>query len=127
MEKKKTILVVDDEKNVRESLNEIFKDEYNIVMAASGEEAIEKIEKHNINIVLLDIMLPFMDGFAVLGSIRKNYDGLPVVIVSALKDEKSIQKAMNLGATGYVAKPFDVVKIRNVVDEILNVYSQGGA
>lgn len=114
-------MIVDDEVNVRISLNETFKDDYNIIMVASGEEAMEKMETHNVSIILLDIMLPGMDGFQVLQCVKEKYDGLPVIIVSALGDKISVEKAMGLGAADYVVKPFDVCKIRNVVDEILNL------
>lgn len=80
----------------------------------------ERIKTETPNIVLLDIMLSGMSGLEVLQLIKKNYDGLPVIIVSALGDEKSIEKAMNLGAVDYLTKPFDVCKIRNAVGKILN-------
>lgn len=64
-----------------------------MLMVGSGEEGLEEITKHKVDIVLLDIMLPGMDGFEVLEVIRKNYDGLPVIIVSALGDEKTCRKS----------------------------------
>lgn len=114
---KKTILVVDDEANVRESLNEIFKDDYLVILAENGEEAMENMSLQLPDIVLLDIMLSGMDGFEVLRSIKQNYNGLPVIIVSALGDERTVEKARNLGVVDYVVKPFNVTEIKGVVEK----------
>lgn len=65
-------------------------------------------------------MLPGTDGFEVLQFIKKNYDGLPVIIVSALGDKKTIERAMNFGAVDYLVKPFDVSKIKKMVGETLD-------
>lgn len=120
MNKEKTILVVDDEANVRESLNEIFKDDYNMLMVGSGEEALERIANHNVDIVVLDIMLPGMDGLDVLKLIKEKYDGLPVIIVSAIGDERTIEKATSLGVVDYFVKPFDVIKVKESVKRSLD-------
>lgn len=120
MNKEKTILVVDDEANVRESLNEVFKDDYAVVMAGNGEEALEKMKTETPSIVLLDIMFPGMDGLETLRKIKENYDGLPVIIVSALGDKRTVEKAMSLGVVDYLVKPFDVIKIKKVVSMIFD-------
>lgn len=101
------ILVVDDEKiNIR-LIENICKDEplYKIISAESGKQAIDIIRQQQIDIVLLDIEMPDMDGFQTLEEIRKITDA-PVVFVTGYKDYKFIEKARDMGVEDYITKPF---------------------
>lgn len=101
------ILVVDDEKiNIR-LIENICKDEplYKIISAESGKQAIDIIKQQQIDIVLLDIEMPDMDGFQTLEEIRKITD-VPVVFVTGYKDYKFIEKARDMGVEDYITKPF---------------------
>lgn len=101
------ILVVDDEKiNVR-LIENICKDEplYKIIAAESGKQAIEIVENQHIDLILLDIEMPEMDGFETLEKLRKITDA-PVIFVTAYKDYKFIERARELGVEDYITKPF---------------------
>ena len=101
------ILVVDDEKiNIR-LIENICKDEplYKIIAAESGKQAIDIVKKQQIDLILLDIEMPDMDGFETLEELRKITDA-PVIFVTAYKDYKFIEKARRMGVEDYITKPF---------------------
>ena len=105
-ESKATILIVDDEKHVRMLLERILEENrYNVVTAASGWEALEKLSVASISLVLLDIMMPEIDGFKTLELIRKQYS-MPVIMVTGVGSVTSVSEALGLGADDYVKKPF---------------------
>lgn len=106
-----SILVVDDEVNVLESFQGILEDDYRVLTATSGEEALKKVEKENLDIVLLDIKMPGMDGTEVLRRIRKMSENVDVIMVTAVKTMRTAIEAMKLGAYDYITKPFDVDEV----------------
>jgi two-component system response regulator (stage 0 sporulation protein F) len=102
------ILVVDDEAPVREVLTEYFATEgYDVESAGSGLEALSAIRGGCVDLVLLDVRMPRMDGVQVLRQIRELSDSLPVVMVTANEDVSLARETLKLGAFDYVAKPFD--------------------
>ncbi len=105
-ETKATILVVDDEEYIRKLISRILNDAgYAIISAASGKEALEKLGVNEVNLVLLDIKMPEMDGFQTLSLIRKQYN-IPVIMVTGMGEVTSVSDALSLGADDYVKKPF---------------------
>lgn len=101
------ILVVEDDPILKNLLGHTFAGKYETVYASDGNEALALFEKHKPIIVLLDLMLPTMDGFAVLESIRKRPDELkdtPVIVVSNLGQESDKERAISLGANEYLVK-----------------------
>ena len=105
-ENKTTILVVDDEEYIRRLITRILDDAgYRVVTAASGKEALERLADSGINLVLLDIRMPDMDGFQTLGLIRKQYT-IPVIMVTGVGEVTSVSDALSIGADDYVKKPF---------------------
>jgi len=105
-------LIVDDEAGVRESLRMILKEEYVATVAASGEEALEAIRAEPPSVVLLDILMPGLDGLEVLERMRSLAPHVPVIMLTATKTVKTAVKAMKLGAYDYVTKPFDVEELK---------------
>ncbi len=105
----KKILVVDDEDDVRLFLQD-FLSERDLVVdtAASGEEALEKVALKKPDIVLLDIMMPGIDGLQCLEEIKKKHPEILVIMITALKDEIRIAKAKKMGALNYIVKPFSL-------------------
>lgn len=114
-----TILVVDDETNVIESFKLFLEDKYNLLTVTSGEEALEKIEKENINLVLLDILMPGMSGLEVLSKIKEKHDDIDVIMITAIKTVRTAIQAMKLGAYDYITKPFDVDEVLNSIQRVL--------
>ncbi len=102
------IIVVEDDKEIGELLMDFLVAEgYDTYLASTGEEALEIYEDEGAKLILLDIMLPCMDGLAVLGSIRE-MGNAPVIIVSAKNAKEDKLDGLNLGADDYVEKPYDI-------------------
>lgn len=103
----KTILVVDDEALSVELVKNILETQsgYEVLTAGSGEEALRQLENHSVNLVLLDIEMPKMDGFETLKRIKEHH-AVPVVFMTATKELAMVEKARRLGSEDYVTKPF---------------------
>lgn len=105
-EQKTKVLVVDDEATIRRILETRLKlSGYEVDTAIDGEEAIEKFNTYHPDVVILDIMLPKVDGFVVCKEIR-SYSEVPVIILSAVADVQDRIKGLELGADDYITKPF---------------------
>ncbi len=115
MEKRK-VLIVDDDAGVRESLRMVLKELYDPTAVASGEEALAGIGELRPNVVLLDVLMPGLDGLAVLERVKSEDSRTPVVMLTATKTVKTAVTAMKLGAFDYVTKPFDVEELLIIVD-----------
>jgi DNA-binding response OmpR family regulator len=102
----KTILIVEDKDRMRELISDYLKKEgFKIIEAADGEEALLKFRQEKIHLVILDIMIPFIDGFKVCESIRE-YSDVPIIMLTARSDEDDKLRGYELGADEYVTKPF---------------------
>ena len=107
---KKKILVVDDEPHLAEMMaNRLRASRYEVVTALKGHEALEKAKRENPDLILLDILMPDMDGYQVLVQLKE--DGatqtIPVIMLTVKKWSQDIKKAMESGAADYIVKPFD--------------------
>ncbi len=114
---KRRVLIVDDEPGVRMAVSMALKDLYEPVAVASGAEALEALAAGPVDVVLLDIVMPGMDGMQVLEEIRARWPQLPVVMLTATKTVKTAVEAMKLGAFDYVTKPFDVEELRVILEK----------
>jgi len=122
MSQKAKILIVDDEPfNVDVLQQELEELNYQIITAANGQEALDKIRSQQPDLILLDLMMPVLDGFAVLSQIKADNDlrDIPVIIVSAADDSKSIVKGIKHGADDYITKPIDADHLKKKVKEHL--------
>ena len=107
MEKK--ILIVDDDSKICTLLEKfLIKKGFYPITATNGEGALEKVEKENPTIVLLDIKMPGMDGITVLKKIKEINEHMAVIMITGVKDESIAKEAMELGAYDYITKPFDL-------------------
>jgi len=105
-EKQVVILVVDDEEMVRNLPQRTLQEaDYDVITAANGQEALDKVSQFNISLVLLDIKMPGLDGFQVLDRIRQHSD-IPVIMLTAVKEVTTVRDSLNIGADDYVTKPF---------------------
>lgn len=108
---KAIILVVDDEKNNRRLLQAALEAKgYHARLVASGQEALDYVQNWHVDLILLDIMMPEMDGFEVLQHLRRRYTrtSLPVIMVTAMSASADITQALETGANDYVTKPIDI-------------------
>lgn len=113
------ILVVDDEPDIRELLDSYLRaDGYDVVTAGDGVDAISAFDRGTYDLVILDIMIPKIDGFGVCEVIRKKSD-VPIVFLSALDDEKSLMRGYDISADDYVTKPFSMPVFMRKVRAIL--------
>jgi DNA-binding response OmpR family regulator len=116
----KKILIVEDEKNIILSLKMFFeKNGYDICIKESGAEGIQGIDEFSPDLVLLDIVLPDMNGYLVCEAIRERFskDELPIFFMSAKSQEKDIKKAYDVGGNEYLMKPFDLDKLSRLTSE----------
>lgn len=111
-----TILVVDDEKSVRELLERFLKlTGYNVVTAANGREALNRLSLGEAKIVLLDLRMPEMSGMDVLRKLAEEFPKYCVIVISADFDIQTAIEAMKLGAYDYIVKPFDVQDVKEKI------------
>lgn len=108
---KKNILVVDDDKDIRELISVYLKSEdFYVDKACNGEEALKIIEENHYDLVLLDIMMPKMDGLETLINIRKKFM-MPVIFLTAKNQEVDLLRGLSLGADDYIPKPFSSLEL----------------
>ncbi len=103
------ILIAEDEEDIRELIHfNLFKEKFSVETASNGAEALEKAKQIRPDLMLLDIMMPEMDGLEVCRLIRadRNFDNTGIVILTAKGDEEDIVKGLELGADDYIVKPF---------------------
>ncbi|MCC9074710.1 response regulator transcription factor [Litorilinea aerophila] len=113
------VLVVDDEKMVRSLLSiSLQRLGYQVVMAANGREALELFEQHDFDLVLLDVIMPDLDGFAVCKQLRK-ISAVPILMLTALNRPDDIVRGLELGADNYVTKPFTFKEVEARIRAIL--------
>lgn len=105
------IYVVEDDEGIGEVYEGAFEDDYNVGIFPSGKEFFTAFDKKRPNLIILDIMLPDMDGYTILTKIREVDERVPVIIVSAKSDEISFVKGLNKGADDYMSKPFSVLEL----------------
>ena len=125
MIKKDKILIVDDVKDNVELMDQFFSSKgYETSLAFGGKEALEKAEKENPDIILLDIMMPDLDGFEVCRILKKertHFKNIPIILVTAKDDVESKIQGLSIGADDYVAKPYDIKELEARVKSALRL------
>lgn len=111
-----TLLIVDDEKQNRLLLTELFGTTYKIIQAKNGVQALEKARQHRPDLILLDVLMPEMDGMGVLRELKRDDATrlIPVIFITALSSATDEENGLNLGAVDYISKPFHppIVRVR---------------
>ncbi len=120
MEKQK-ILVADDEPGVRLTVRRMLENDFAILEAVNGEEAIEIALAQKPVVILMDLMMPKMDGYTACSKIKANpaTEAIPVVILTAVGHELNKKFAHELGASAYITKPFQVQELYNTINRLL--------
>lgn len=114
-----TVLIVDDEQSLRDLLNiSLCREGYTVLTASSGEEALTTFEKQRVDLVVLDAILPGMDGFEVCAALRSQSD-VPIVMLTALNRSDDIVRGFDLGADDYILKPFTFREVEARLQAIL--------
>ncbi|MHB8893900.1 MAG: response regulator transcription factor [Candidatus Geothermincolia bacterium] len=120
---KRKILVVDDDPTMVKLINVNLKlNNYSVVEATSGEQALDVLEKEPLDLVVLDIMMPGVDGWEVLKRIRGNTETqeMPVILVTAKTQDSDVIRGWELGADEYVIKPFNPLLLVEVIKMVLD-------
>lgn len=122
---KHSILIVDDSSIVRNYLERVFSEDYNVCLAVDGKDAIEKISNDefikNISLILLDLMMPNIDGFGVLEYISGRQLTVPIMIISGDNSKETINRAFQYNVVDVIEKPFDAQKIKDKMDRFINL------
>ncbi len=122
---KNSILIVDDQEINRELLAELFKDEYNVIEATDGQQALDIINEDNsIIAIMLDLIMPVMDGMSVLSELNRTGKiyHIPVFIITAVDNMQMLTGAYNLGAVDIITKPFRMCFIKARIGNIIELY-----
>lgn len=121
---KETILIVDDEKEIRELIEIYLKNEgYQILMAANGQEALEILQDEDIDLIVLDIMMPKMDGIQACMKVREDKN-MPIIMLSAKSQDMDKILGLSTGADDYVTKPFNPLELVARVKSQLRRYTK---
>jgi len=120
-----TILVVDDVKTNVNILVDLLAEEYDVLVSLDGQTALDILEEEKVDLILLDIMMPLMNGYDVCKILKQNQKtkDIPVVFITAMSDEESIEKAYLVGGSDYVTKPFKPRELLARVKKELQVQS----
>jgi len=119
----KTVLVVDDSPTVRKFVSVSLEMQgFSVTSACDGMDALEKLPRKRYDLVITDLNMPNMDGFALIRSLRENADfkELPVIILTSLSDQANKEEGTKLGITSYVVKPFSLEKIQYEVSKYIS-------
>jgi two-component system alkaline phosphatase synthesis response regulator PhoP len=119
--KKKKILVVDDEQNIRLLLSRMLEKEYTILNATNGQEAIDVARNEKPDLILMDLMMPWVDGYTACSAIKTDTatSAIPIVILTAVGFELNKQLAERVGANGYLTKPFSKLELMKIIGPLL--------
>ncbi len=126
--RKPILLIVDDSEMNREILKEMLKDDYEILEAENGYQGIDLLTEHGaeISLVLLDIIMDGMSGFEVLSCMVRSgwIENIPVIMISSEDSDEAVLRAYELGASDYIARPFDIRIVRQRVSNIMRLYAR---
>lgn len=114
----KKVLIVDDQMAIRRLLLEVLKDDFEVHLACSGEEALEIAEKCKPDITLLDVGLPGISGIDALPYLKQEAPDCSIFMLTGSSDDMLAERALSLGAAGFIEKPFDILKVR---EKLINI------
>ena len=118
---KKKILIADDETGIRVTLGRLLDNDYVVLEATNGEEAVEIAKGQKPDLILMDLIMPKMDGYAACSQIKADQatKGIPVVILTAVGHELNKKYATEMGADGYITKPFNIKELIKLITPLL--------
>jgi DNA-binding NtrC family response regulator len=114
-----TILIVDDDEGMRDTLEAILKDRYSVIKVEDGENALKVVAEKEVKVVLLDIRLPGINGLEVLETVKNRYEDIEVIMITVVREVDTAVKAMKLGAYDYITKEFNYDEVINLVDRAI--------
>ena len=124
---RKTILIVDDEKSIRDSLRLILRTNFNVETAEDGVQCLSRFDEVKPDLILLDLMMPKQDGITTLRQLRDREVHVPVIMLTANSTVKSAVEAMKLGAVDYLNKPFEMEQLTSLIVDTLGSMTSDAA
>ena len=125
----RTILIVDDDKiwlRLIQKKFEKYRETFSVIVAGNGVEAVEKLKRHAVSLVVTDMQMPRMDGLALLAHLSEHYPDVQVIVVTAYSTPKLKRAVLERGGAGYIEKPFVVEDLARKITDILKKESEGG-
>lgn len=119
--KRVKVLVVDDDALMRTLLRLILAPKYELVFATNGQEALDAYDAHAIDVVILDIVMPDLDGFAICQGLRQRSD-VPVIMLSVLSRPVDLARATAVGANAYLIKPFTARDLHQQIASVITTH-----
>ena len=119
MNSDRIILVADDQEGIRSLLKEILEENYTVLVAKNGPEAVEIVKDQPVDLVLLDIKMTGMSGLEALSLMKKVKPKVLVLMISGFDDPETLSQVMNRGAQGYLLKPFEIEDMLNTIEDVL--------
>jgi len=118
---KKKILIADDEVGIRLSVGRLLENDYVVLEAANGAEAVEIARGQKPDLILMDLIMPKMDGYTACSQIKadKETRGIPVIVLTAIGHELNKKYATEMGAAGYLTKPFNIKELLKLITSLL--------
>ena len=122
MNKDKSILLVEDDESLRELVSMVLElESYQVIVVENGQKAIAYLNDNEVDLVILDLFMPVMDGTFVLNWLRNEKKlTMPVLVMSAQNDDKTRQKMLSGGADGFLDKPLDISNILSAVNNLIH-------
>jgi len=119
---KQTVLIVDDQEEIRTYISDIIRSDYHVKNAANGKQALKILEKEEINLIITDLMMPWLDGFELIESIRQNdqMNHIPIMVVSGRTTEEDKLKILDQGVNNFMSKPFNPIELKKRIYNLLN-------
>lgn len=105
------LYIIEDDEGVQEVYESTFDDLYKIKIFSNGKDFFEAFAQEKPDLIIVDIMLPDIDGYTIISNIRERDERVPIIVVSAKSDELSFVKGLNKGADDYIAKPFSIMEL----------------
>lgn len=119
----KNILLVDDDEIIQKVLQKVLQQNgYNVVVGSDGNEGLEKLQTTTFDLIITDIMMPYLNGFEFIQEVKKhsNSSGAKIIVISSITHESSIKDNLNLGVDQYIPKPIVIDQFLSQVKQILN-------
>ena len=123
------VLFVDDDQILRAAIEQrlgSYNDRFHLVTAVDGFDAVGKLKAHPVSLVVLDLVMPRMDGMSLIDHLKHYYPDLPIIVASGIGDEKVFEVARNSSAFGYLNKPFQADDLVTMIEEVLGKEAAGG-
>jgi CheY-like chemotaxis protein len=119
---KKTILVVDDEPNIVSLLTKMLSNDYTVHSARNGQEAVDNVKKIKPDLIIMDIMMPKMDGYTACAAMKKDpsTSGIPVIMLTGVDFDLNREFARRVGANAYLTKPFSLIDLKRTIEPLLS-------